>query len=424
MKPFNLPPIAIFVLCAATAAAVHAQTLTTLASFDGTNGAGPIAGLVQGAGGRLYGTTIGGGTAFEGTVFEIDPMGKLTTLQNFCAKQSRGCKDGAGPYAGLIQATDGDLYGTTEEGGGAACAIGCGTIFKITPSGSRTTLHSFCADGCGHRPNGLIQATDGSFYGTTLYGGSRYSGTVFKIDSNGTFTTLYSFCSETGCTDGAYPNASLIQATDGDFYGTTETGGANCAPDGCGTVFKITPGGALTTLYSFCAQSGCPDGQFSTAALVQAANGDFYGTTLGGGANDCTAVSDGCGTIFKITSGGKLTTLYSFCSLANCADGTTPFAGLVQAANGNFYGTTEWGGAHGAAAGTVFEVTPGGTLTTLYSFCSQAGCTDGESPYAGLIQSDNGVFYGTTYLGGANGEGTVFSLSVDSGASFHSVSFR
>jgi len=213
-----------------------------------------------------------------------------------------------------------------------------------------------------------------------------------------TFTTLFSF----DYTDGVNPVAALVQATNGDFYGTTSLGGAYAD----GTVFKITPSGALTTLYSFCAQSGCTDGSRPYAGLAQGTNADLYGTTwFGGGAKDD-------GTVFKITLGGTLTTLYSFCQ-SGCTDGSSPYAGLVQATNGDFYGTTDGGGSYGY--GTVFKITPSGTLTTLYSFCSQSGCTDGSGPYAGLVQDTNGTFYGTTVYGGAYGDGTIFTLSVGLG---------
>jgi uncharacterized repeat protein (TIGR03803 family) len=166
-------------------------------------------------------------------------------------------------------------------------------------------------------------------------------GTLFKITSDGTLTTLYSFCSLANCADGREPYAGLVQATDGDLYGTTDFGGANDR----GTVFKITPNGALTTLYSFCSLSNCVDGYFPHVTLVQALNGELYGTTPGGG-------TSGEGTVFKITPSGTLMTVYSFCSLADCADGSQPDAGLVQAANGDLYGTTDAGGAHGH--GSVF----------------------------------------------------------------------
>src|ERR1700730_11299182 len=187
---------------------------------------------------------------------------------------------------------------------------------------------------------GLVQATDGNFYGTTAYGGANCvatggCGTVFKITPDGTLTTLYSFCSLSGCTDGSYPEAGLIQAIDGNFYGTTTSGGTNCASpiDLCGTVFKITPSGVLTTLYSFCQQSGCADGS-APGTLIQATSGEFYGSTYDGGITNRNCNS-GCGTSFKITPTGTLTTLYSF----DATDGSSPSA-LLQASDGKLYGIT------------------------------------------------------------------------------------
>src|ERR1017187_2177770 len=268
--------------------------------------------------------------------------------------------------------------------GTRACAVLvlCATTAIALPAqiATLTTIHRFCSQsGCpdGDAPYaGLVQATNGGLYGTTYGGGTNSAGTIFKITPGGTLTTLYSFCPQTNCTDGLGPQAGLVQAANGDLYGTTQSGGANVY---YGTVFKITPGGTLTTLYSFCSQTNCADGANPWAGLVQAANGDLYGTTPQGGANRG-------GTIFKITPGGTLTTLYSFCSQTNCTDGATPFAGLVQAANGDLYGTTFYGG----SGGTVFKITPGGTLTTLYNFCSQTNCTDGDQPFAGLVQAANG----------------------------------
>src|ERR1039457_3691207 len=298
--------------------------------------------------------------------------------------------------------------------GTRACAVLvlCATTAIALPAqiATLTTIHRFCSqsgcpDGAGPYA-GLVQATNGGLYGTTYGGGTNSEGTIFKITPGGTLTTLYSFCSQTNCTDGYGPYAGLVQAANGDLYGTTSNGGAN---GNSGTVFKITPGGNLTTLYRFvCSQSGCPDGVDPTAGLVQAANGDFYGTTPYGGTN-------GGGTVFKITPSGTLTTLYRFCSQSGCPDGATPFAGLVQAANGDLYGTTTAGGANGPGTGTVFRITPSGTLTTLYSFCSQTNCTDGAVPDAGLVQDTNGDFYGTTFNGGANNSGTVLRLPVGLG---------
>jgi uncharacterized repeat protein (TIGR03803 family) len=316
--------------------------------------------------------------------------------------------DGAHPQAGLLQATGGNLYATTGGGG----ANGHGAVFKISPGGGPVkTLYTFTPDD-EFPAAGLVQGTGGNFYGTTcgaVCGGSGSEGTIFKITPSGALTTLYSFCPQGfPCTDGAFPQAGLVQATGGNFYGTTSYGGANTTDcnGGCGTVFKISPSGTLTTLYSFCSQSGCTDGN-TPNGLVQATNGNLYGTTNSGGALNL-------GTVFRITPSGTLTTLHHF----KRTDGANPAAALVQAADGNFYGTTSLGGAK--FEGTVFEVTPSGKLTTLYSFCSQGGtaCTDGDRPEVALVQAADGNFYGTTNIGGANttgcngfGCGTVFKIT-------------
>ncbi len=386
------------------AIASPAQTLTPLYSFcslqNCADGGNPAAGLEQAADGNFYGTTLGGGLHSLGTVFKITPSGTLTTLHSF---------DGTGgsqPKAALVQATDGMFYGTTYKGG----TNSDGTVFQVAADGTLTTLHSFCSlsncvDG-GSPLAELIQASDGNFYGTTSSFGAHASGTIYKITSGGTLTTLYNFCPLGGaCADGRSPAAGLVQASDGNFYGTTQQGGdpfQRCAA-GCGTIFKITPSGMLTNLYAFCAQPGCPDGSLPLSSLVQASDGNFYGTTYGGGANGTG------GTVFKITPSGTLTTLYSFCSRMSCADGSGPSAGLVQASDGNFYGTTVDGGAYNL--GTVFQITPAGTLTTLHSFCAGYPCDDGSLPYSTLVQATDGRFYGTAYGDGANkGGGTVFRL--------------
>ncbi len=406
----------VVLFCVATVIASPAQNtfFTTLASFDGPNGDSPYSSLIQATDGNFYGTTFWGGAYGSGVVFKITPGGNVTTLYSFCSQPN--CTDGAGPFAALAQATDGSFYGTTQDGG----AYGGGTVFKITSAGTLTTLYSFCpqancADGAGPRA-ALVQGTDGNFYGTTTGGGSGSYGTVFKITASGTLTTLYSFCSQSGCTDGAEPEAGLVQATDGNFYGTTYFGGSN--PDcndydyGCGTVFKITPNGALTTLYSFCSQSGCPDGSFPYAGLALASDGNFYGTTDGGGANYCGS-GNYCGTVFRITPAGELTTLHSF----DGVDGEYPDDALVQGTDGNLYGTTSEGGDINncpyIGCGTAFKSTPAGTLTTLHNFCALGyPCPDGSSPRGGLVQARDGNFYGTTQAGGAFGEGTVFRLGV------------
>jgi uncharacterized repeat protein (TIGR03803 family) len=206
-------------------------------------------------------------------------------------------------------------------------------------------------------------------------------------------STLQAFCPSENCSDGELAWAGLIQAKDGNFYGTTEFGGTNNE----GTVFRTTAGGAVTTLYSFCSGANCADGSNPLAELVQAADGNFYGTTESGGTNDE-------GTAFRITPSGKLTTLHSFSG----TDGANPYAGLIQGTDGNFYGTTANGGVN--SQGTVFKITPTGKVTT-YSF----NLIDGANPYGGLMQATNGDFYGTTWGGGNVGDGTVFHLSLGLG---------
>jgi uncharacterized repeat protein (TIGR03803 family) len=375
----------------------NAQTFTVLHSFDGTDGSQVFPGLVQASNGDLYGATADGGAnsnrscvANCGTVFKITLAGKLTTLYSFCSQS--GCSDGAEPQATLVQDTNGNLYGTTFGGGN-----GGGTVFKISPGGKLSTLYTFCSkSGCsdGNGPAApLVEATNGDLYGTTLFGGASNAcsggcGVVFKITLTGTLTTLHSFDS----TDGAGPEAALVQSTDGNFYGTANQGGAH----GGGTVFKITPSGKLTTLYNFCSLSSCTDGKAPLAGLVQGTDGNFYGTATQGGANSY-------GTVFKITPSGKLTTLDSFGPYGY------PEATLVLATDGTFYGTTSSGGTEGY--GTIFKIKPSGKLTTLHTFDG----TDGAEIAAALVQDTNGKFYGTAPYGGANNDGTVFNLSVGLG---------
>lgn len=320
--------------------------------------------------------------------------------------------DGGSPNAGMVQATNGDLYGTTSYGGDTD--NNTGTIFKISASGKFTSLYSFCSQtGCteGENPfSVLVQGGNGSFYGTTLYGGAgdtcvgnQGCGTAFKISPSGQFTSLYSFCTQSNCADGEFPSGGLALGADGSLYGVTSSGGptAGC-PNGCGTVFKITPGGKLTILHDFCSESECVDGVGPDAALLLGRDGNFYGTTTGGG-------NAGRGVAFKITPQGNLTVLYNFCAQSNCTDGLSPEATLAQGSDGNFYGSTTGGGTN--SRGTLFQLTPSGVLTTLYNFCSLSGCSDGNLPSA-LIQATDGNFYAVTQTGGVStGEGTIFKIT-------------
>ena len=372
---------AVLLFCAATVA-LPAQTFSTLASFGGSNGVNPQMGaLVQGSDGNLYGTTLEGGANIKGAIFKVTPAGVLTALYSFAGT------DGQSPMAGLVQASDGNFYGTTNAGG----ANSSGTIFKVTPSGTLTTLYSFCAlSNCTDGKNsmaGLVQASDGNLYGTTTAGGANGDGAIFKITLAGAYSTLYSFSGP----DGSAPYAPLMQAADGNLYGVTGGGGST----GAGTIFKITLAGALTTLHSF----NTTDGGEPYGALIQATDGNFYGTTERGGTNNF-------GTVFKITPAGAFASLYSFAE----TDGEQVYAGLVQASDGNLYGTTYGGGVNGF--GTIFKITLAGALTVVHSLAT----ADGTQPLGTLMEAADGNLYGTAEMGGANGYGTVFKLSVGSSA--------
>ena len=326
-------------------------TFTVLHTFtDESDGAAPYAGLIQTTDGNFYGVTITGGDPHSncGTVYKVTASGTLTTLHAFAGHPNDGCE----PYGPLVQATDGNFYGTTNYGGTSnnCGTFACGTVFKITTGGTETILHSFCTQsGCpdGSSPQaGLVQGSDGNLYGATFYNGvANGSGTVFKITTSGTLTTLHSF----NGTDGSGPAGGLVQGSDGNFYGTTFAGA-----NGGGTVFKMTSSGTLTTLYNFCSQPRCADGSAPQAGLVQASDGNFYGTTSAGGTG---GGGDLFGTVFAITSSGTLTTLYNFCSLGgiDCTDGAWPRAGLIQASDGKLYGVTSEGG-NASGAGTAFSL--------------------------------------------------------------------
>lgn len=412
---FSSVVIAALAVVVQVPASAQPQSLTTLYSFCSlgspcADGAAPFAGVIQASDGNFYGTTNAGGAYGYGTVFKLTPTGTLTTLYSFCSTQSSQCPDGASPtYAALVEGSDGNLYGTTTLGG----VNGYGTVFKITPTGTLTTLYPFCSQtGCidGATPYaGLVQGGDGNFYGTTQQGGTNGGGlnfgTVFKIPpTGGTPTILYNFCAQPNCADGSSPQAALVQASDGNFYGTTASGGANGQG---GTIFKITPTGTFTTVYNFCNQVGCTDGADPEfVALIQANDGNFYGTTINGG-------TDGSGTIFGVTPTGTLTFVYSFaCTQNGCPNGRNPYSGVIQGSDGNLYGTATNGGPNGGDYGTVFKIPLSGSpLTTLYSFCSQPNCADGASPHSGVVEGTDGNLFGTTYSGGSNGYGTVFSLA-------------
>ncbi len=384
---------------------------SVLYSFKGRpdDGASPVAGLLN-VNGTLYGTTYLGGADCSsnggcGTVFAITPSGNETVLHNF-----GGLGDGTGPRARLIN-VNGTLYSTTQYAGGSGCSgYGCGTVFSTTTSGKETVLYSFGGgSGDGANPGAGLIHVNRTLYGTTQFGGSgscSYSGhsgcgTVFAMSTNGKERVLHSFVG--GKREGKFPYAALINFN-GTLYGTTYNGGGNNR----GTVFKIALSGSETVLHSF--KGGTEDGANPYAGLINV-NGTLYGTTLQGGAN-CN-VSAGCGTVFAITSSGKQTVLHRFAGPPG--DGEEPYAGLINI-NGTLYGTTAEGGSGTGArcmvenqllgCGTVFAITTSGVETVLHSFKGR----DGVAPIAGLLNV-NGTLYGTTIRGGANNEGTIFSLS-------------
>jgi uncharacterized repeat protein (TIGR03803 family) len=367
-----------------------AGAFTSLYSFpSGGDGAYPRAALFQDTNGLLYGTAYDGGTNGDGAIFQITTSGTLAPLYSFT-----GVADGGNPWGGLVQGSDGDLYGTTGNYSPLLHGSGVspyGTVFKMTTAGVITTLYSFQNEkdgGCPHA--GVIEGIDGNFYGTTIFGSTDY-GTIFKMTSAGVVSNLHSF---TGGSDGAYPWAALVQGTDTNFYGTAYDGGS-----GYGTVFKVTSKGAFTLIHEFNGSSGGAP----YAPLIQASDGNFYGTTSGEN-------TSGFGTIFKITPPNTFSNLYSF---TNGSDGAGPMGGLVQGSDGNFYGTTSAGGPNDT--GVVFSLTPGGSLQPLYYFSAvntYGFNQDGSGPDGALIQATDGSFYGVTEYGGQYGSGTIFRLTV------------
>lgn len=344
-------------------------------SFAGSDGARPSSDLIMDASGSLFGVTRFGGANNFGTVFKVSPRGKEKVLYSFA-----GGSDGGHPVGGLAMDSAGNLYGTTLDGG----ANDLGTVFKLTSHGKKKILHSFASDGDTYAPNSpLIMDADGNLYGTTTMGGVADNGTVYKVTPTGQETVLLSFM---GGSEGFFPAGGLIMDASGNLYGTAQLGGAN----GVGAVFKLTPGGQETILYSFDYGNY---GQQPAGGVIMDDSGNLYGTTLGGGEFDQ-------GIVFKVTPEGQETILYAF---DGGTGGGTPFAGLVMDASNNLYGTTYSGG-HG---GTVFKLTPSGKETVLHGFNAGA---DGAHPDRGVIMDARGNLYGTTPEGGAGSEGVVFKV--------------
>ena len=354
-------------------------TVKTLYSFTGgADGSFPYAGLTLGNDGNFYGTAAEGGTnGGDGTVFKITTNGAFTPLVSF------NFSDGSDSTGTLTLAHDGNFYGGADD-----------TVFKVSTNGGITPLISISGTNGFGLWAGLTLGNDGNLYGAAELGGTSPSnnGTVFKVTTNGAlqWVTLFNF------TNGANPQASLTPGTDGNFYGTSTGGGTN---GDYGTVFKITTNGALSSLASFNGTNGAaPYGVLSLGS-----DGNFYGTTHFGGTNGGNGTpTGGYGTVFKITTNGVFTSLVSF----NVTNGSYPYAGLTLGSDGNFYGTTTGGGTNGGY-GTVFKVTTNGALTALVSF----NYTNGYRSWPALTVGNDGNFYGTTEEGGTNGGyGTVYVL--------------
>ncbi len=419
------------------AAQASAAPYSVLHAFSAANrgnnadGVGPRE-LIQGGGGFFYGAASAGGANGTGTVFKVAPDGTLTTLHAFSALVytpgvgASPNSDGNNPTAGLALGSDGALYGGTGTGG----TNRAGTIYKVTPDGTFTAIHSFDAiNGIGNgeshegfNPTRLVPGADGNLYGTNNKGGDNGNGTVFRVTPDGGLTVLHEFGATTpagASPDGVNPGP-LSPGTDGYFYGTARGG-----TSGAGVFYRIAPDGTFTLLHTF---GGNPfattgEGALPDGGVTPGPDGYFYGATSLGGAN-------GNGTVYKIALDGTVTTLHSFGATyprtatnydtAN-PDGANPSARLVTGRDGNFYGTAPRGGANGN--GTVFKLTPDGGLTVehVFSAASVPGAPhdgpngDGLLPIAALIQAGDGRLYGACPSGGSGGNGVLFALTPGAG---------
>jgi len=385
-----------------------------------TDGSDPSGKLVEDAAGNFYGTTARGGANNEGTVFMLERRGtkyRHHVLYSFCAQAN--CPDGRGPWSDLVVDVNGNLYGTTTEGG---THFG-GTAFELVAGRKDwqfVKLYDFCAqDGCadgnfssdltyeGIEQGALYDGTS-PLYGANAFGGGNDAGTAYKLapgESGWTLEVIHQFCSETNCTDGGTPLGPLLPDGDGNLLGTAGAQGAA----GGGVLFQLSPkkkkGYGETVLYAFCQNApGCADGAGPRGGLTRDAAGNIYGITQVDGNES------GEGVVYKVKPKGTRSTetvLYSFCSQSNCADGAMPYAGVVLGPAGEIYGTTNIGGANNR--GVVFKI-DGATETVLKSFCDY--CGDGAAPMGGVIMSQGGKLIGTTEIYGSNTEGgTVYELT-------------
>ena len=370
----------------------------------GSGGTGwePYSTVTQATDGNFYGTATNGIFGGGGNIFRMTPSGELTNVYTFVCSRTK-CPYGAAPQTAPLLGTDGNLYGVTSAGGNAPCAGG--VFYRLTLQGKLTVLYNFgktCTDG--QWPQGITLGSDGNFYGATVYGGnsSDSPGIIFKVTPSGEYTELYSFCSQANCADGEKPFSPPVEGNDGNFYGAANGGGTMEA----GVIYKITPSGEYSVIYNFCnPQKGqCSGTNWGYPyGLTKDEDGNFEGTTLGG--------------VFKITPSGQYSVLNT---LANTGQVGSPYSQLILASDGNFYGMLDGGGSGswvGRVRGAIYRVSPSGVFTPLYAFC-QCGAGKGFNPISGLFQGTDGNFYGSTAFGGIGpdtdedwGYGTVFQYA-------------
>ncbi len=373
--PFLFMMLALLFVAGAAPTALHSQTYKDLHNFncatDGCN-ANYSGIMAQGRDGDLYGTSHQGGSSGLGTVFKLTPSGTISILHNFAGS------DGSHPYSGLTLGLDGNFYGTAFDGG----ANNLGTIFKITPTGTLTTLHSFTATDGGNSYAPPVLGKNGNYYGVD------FRGTAYSVTSSGTFKLL----------NPAIPSSSsspLFLATDGNFYGTTINGGTG----GYGTVFRMSAAGVVKIVYNF----EFTHGAYEYDPVVQGADGLLYASIPAGG-----SIANAAGLVFKLTTAGNITVLHQF-DASGLTEGIQPYSGLVAASDGNFYGATSLGNASGSASnGSIFKISKAGVYSSLYTFDG----THGANQYATWMQHTNGTLYGETSGGGSTGNGVFFSFSM------------
>ena len=399
--------VVLFGLAASLAPLAYGQNYKEQIVYGFTGGADGL--FVLNTEHGLYSTTETGGdlNCFApfgcGTVFQVSETGIESVLHSFSGSPG----DGAFPTAAITIDSSGNIYGTTSEGGAAACptgnGYGCGTVFYLNSVAAETVLHNFAGQPDGQNPQGFVQDAQGNLYGVTSVGGTGGCessgvnvgcGTVFEVSNAGTYTVLYSF---RGPPDGKSPY-TLVQDAQGTLYGTTAEGGrGTCYGQGCGVIFKLDTAGRESVVYRF---TGGRDGGEPVSVTV-GPGGTLYGTTYLGGDLSCGEAL-GCGVVFQIAKSGVETALYTF---MGGSDGSQPENVAIFDGAGTLYGTTFGGGTYGY--GTVFRLNKTGGKSLIYAF---KGAPDAADPDSGLVRGSNGYLYGTTILGGPSNAGTVYEL--------------